>query len=222
MNAIEMKCGGKPDADFLRLRCVLACIGKDPVRLVLNKVLVEEVRGGVTIVASDGARLRRDRFAMRAAPGLYDIRTNTTKAIRLEPCREPLKFPDYKKAIPSCGEKSAYVVSGTGSRFVMWAASALGCCVDPKLMALGDEEKVEVFLQKNKTGMSPVVARNSKSLLVIMPVQLDDGVAEKLGRFQLEQLRRQPRERPVARQKARSHPKPRPWWLPASARHKAA
>ena len=224
---IEMKCGGKSDGDFQRLRCVLACVGKDPARAVLRRVQVEKVKGGVAIVATDGARLRKDFFAMRVAPRFYDIRTNTTKAIRLEPCREPLKFPDYKKAIPSCDKRDAYAVSGTGPRFVMWVGAALGCYVDPELMALGAEEEVEVFIQKNKSGLSPLVVRNDRSTLVVMPVRLDADVVEKLKRFQVDRLRRPSRIQGAAHPKKaspqlRPKSKPRSWWLPVPVRRKAA
>jgi hypothetical protein len=33
MKAIELKCSGKRDADFGRLCCVLACVGKDRMQL---------------------------------------------------------------------------------------------------------------------------------------------------------------------------------------------
>ena len=38
---IEMKCGGKQDRDYHRMRCVLSCIGKDRMRPELQRVLVE-------------------------------------------------------------------------------------------------------------------------------------------------------------------------------------
>lgn len=222
MSMIEMKCGGCRESDFQRMRCVLSCAGGSQGRAVLRKVKVESFKGGIALLASDGVCLRKDRFAMRATPGLYDIQTNSAKVIRLEPCKEALKFPDYRKAIPSCDKRDAYAVSGKGSRFVMWAAAALGCYVDPMLMALGDEENVEVFIQKNKSGLSPLVVRNERSMLVVMPVRLDDDVAAKLERFQRDQQRRQSRKQPVARQKARPRPKSGPWWLPVPARRKAA
>jgi hypothetical protein len=210
---IELKNGGKRDSDFCRMRCVLACVGKDRMRPALRKVLVEKDKGGVAIVATDGVRLRKDFFAIRAAPGLYDVRVNTAKAIALEPSRELLRYPDYKTAIPSCGGRDVYAVSGKGPRFVMWVGAALGCYVDPMLMALGGDEKVEVFVKKIDAGASPLVVRNERSLLIVMPMTLDDGVAGVLDGMQLDRLRRQ-RKMAVAKPKTRpkAEVESAPWW----------
>ena len=215
-----MKCGGKRDSDFYRMRCVLACVGKDRMRPELLRVLVEKAKGGVTVVGCDGTRLRRDFFTMRAEPGLYEVRTNTSKTIYLEPSTVLVRYPDYRKVVPKCDGRDVYAISGKGSRFVMWVGAALGCYVDPKLMALGDDEMVDVVIQKADARTSPVLIQNDKSLLIVMPMKLDGGVGEQLDRYQLDRLGRQ-RKMIVVKPKSRPKAKTEPWWS-ILARHKAA
>jgi hypothetical protein len=186
----------------------------------LRGVLVEKFKGGgVYVVGCDGARLRRDYFGMQAAPGLYDVRSNSAKGIVLEPCKVLLRYPNYRKVVPASGG-SAYSVSGKGSRFVLWAAAALGACVDPKLMALGDDETMDIFIQKEDPGSSPLMLKNNQTLMVVMPVLLDAGIGEQLAGMQLDRLRRQ---RKMAVVKPRLQPKPESvaWW-PFRRRKKAA
>jgi hypothetical protein len=218
---IELKNGGKRDSDFHRLRCVLACVGKDRMRPELQRVFVEAAKGGVYAVGCDGKRLRRDLFKLKAEPGLYEIEINNSREIRLVPSKVLLRYPDYRKVIPKCGDHDVYAISGKGSRFVMWVGAALGCYVDPMLMALGGDEKVEVFVKKTDAGASPLVVRNERSLLVVMPMTLDDGVAGVLDGMQLDRLRRQ-RKMAVAKPKPRPKAEPVPWWSFLPVRRKAA
>jgi len=191
MKAIEMKCGGKRDVDFQRMQCVLSCLGKDRMRPELHRVLIEAAKNGVYVIGCDGKRLRRDLFKLKAEPGLYEIEANNSRVIRLVPTKVLLRYPDYRKVIPKCDGRNAYAVSGKGSRFLMWVGAALGCFVDPKLMAFDDEEKVEVFIQKTDGGTSPLMVRNDYTLTIVMPMTLDDGIGEQLDRMQLDRFRRQ-------------------------------
>ena len=138
-----MKCGGKRDSDFYRMRCVLACVGKDRMRPELLRVLVEKAKGGVTVVGCDGTRLRRDFFTMRAEPGLYGVRTNTSKTIYLEPSTVLVRYPDYRKVVPKCDGRDVYAISGKGSRFVMWVGAAEPA-VDHLRRLVVDRDKREV------------------------------------------------------------------------------
>jgi hypothetical protein len=221
MKAMEMKCSGKRDADFRRMRCVLACVGKDRMRPELQRVLVESAKGGVYVVGCDGKRLRRDLFNLKAEPGLYQIDINNSREIRLVPSKVILRYPNYRKVIPKCDGRDTYAVSGKGARFVMWVGAALGCYVDPMLMALGGDEKVEVFVKKTDAGDSPLVVRNEQSLLVVMPMTLDDGMAGVLDGMQLDRLRRQ-RKMAVAKPKPRPKAESAPWWSFRPVRREAA
>lgn len=215
-----MKNGGRSDADFQRMRCVLACIGKDKMRPELHRVLVEKAGGGITITATDGIRLRRDHFGIKAEAGLYEIGVNNSREVRLVPSKLLVRFPDYRKAIPSTDAKSAYKVSGKGRRFAGWVGSALGCHVDPALIALGKDEAIEVFVQKADGAASPLVMRNGTTLALAMPMKLDDGIGEALDSIQLDRLRR---KRKMTAIKPRPQPKADtvPWW-PFRQRKKAA
>lgn len=196
MKAIVMN---KTDIGFDRIRHVAACRGRDRMQPALQRVWVEEVKGGITVTACDGVRLRRDFFVLRTKPGLYDVKANSTKQIVLEYCEILLRYPEYRKLIPAT-DRNAYAVSGKGAGFVLWAASVLGACVDPKLMAIGDDEMMDVFVQKSDPGNSPVLLKNKTSLLVIMPVRIDAAVTEKLIGLQFDRLCRQrnPQPKPKA------------------------
>jgi hypothetical protein len=89
------------------------------------------------------------------------------------------------------------------------------------LMALGGDEKVEVFVKKTGAGASPLVVRNEQSLLVVMPMTLDDGVAGKLDVMQLDRLRRQ-RKMAVIKSRPKAKTEPAPWWSFLPVRRKAA
>ena len=123
--------------------------------------------------ATDGRRLRRDRFALEAEAGLYDIKVNSAKAIFLTPCEEELTFPDYRPVIPNRTTDSAYALDGIGKAFVLRATAGLGCYVDPKLVELSDVEGVTLFIQKNNPAIGPVLARNADTTFVVMPLRLD-------------------------------------------------
>lgn len=218
MKVIEMKNGGRVDPDFDRLRCVLACVGKDRVRPELQRVLIEKARGGVHVVGCDGKRLRRDLFKLKAEPGLYEVEINNSREIRLVASRILVRYPDYRKVIPKCDNRDVYVVSGKGSWFVMWVGASLGCYVDPRLVALADDERVDVMVQKVGGGTSPLLVQSDQLLLVIMPIKLDDGVAKKLDSYQLDRLRKM---RKVSVVKPKPRAEAAPWWS-LLAKRKAA
>jgi hypothetical protein len=219
MKEIVMKCGGRSDSDFQRMRNVLACCGRDRMRPELRGVLIEKFKGGVYAVGCDGMRLRRDFFAVKAEPGLYEIEVNNSRVIRLVPAKVLVRYPDYRKVIPSVDAKSVYSVAGKGRRFAGWISSALGCHVDNALIAMGDDESVEVHVQKTAGATSALVMRNDRSLIIVMPMTLDDGISEQLDRMQLDRLRRQ-RKRTVV--KSRQKVEIAPWWSFLSGKRKAA
>ncbi len=91
----------------------------------------------------------------------------------------------------------------------MWIGAALGCYVDPKLIPISDDEAVEVFVQKTDAGISPLLIRNGKLLMVVMPMKLDGGIGEQLDRMRLDRLRRR-RKMTVVKPKQKAAPVP--WW----------
>lgn len=121
------------------MKLVLTCASKDSTRPAINKVLVEQAKEGITVTATDGRRLRSDQFKLKAEPGLYDIKTSNAKSVFMVLSQEGLVFPTYQQVIPSHGKRTAYALNGVGGKFVLWAASALGCYVDPKLVVVGAE-----------------------------------------------------------------------------------
>lgn len=173
MNTIEVTKEKNNLADFARLRSVLACASKDSTRHVITKVLVEKDDEGIIIVATDGKRLRTDRFDLEADPGIYDIKVNTAKTVFLTKCEEELVFPDYKQVVPASDNEHAYALQGLGRRFAMWATSALGCYLDPKLIELGEDEGVTLYIQKDAPDRSPALLKNDTTTLVVMPIRVD-------------------------------------------------
>ena len=142
MNTIEITNKNPMKKMFARMKSVLACASKDPTRPVINKVLVEKNGDTLTITATDGTRLRSDRFKIKAEPGLYDIKSCNAKGLFMAKSEEGLVYPNHRQVIPSAQKEHAYSLTGKGPHFVLWAASALGCYIDPKLIALADDEPV--------------------------------------------------------------------------------
>lgn len=175
MNTIELTNERHTKADFARMRSVLACASKDSTRHVITKVLVEAEEEGIAIVATDGRRMRKDCFNIEAEAGLYDIKLNSARAVFLTQCTEELVFPNYKQVIPRGSKDDAYAIAGTGRQFVLWATAGLGCLIDPKLVELGDDEAVTLYIQKDDPKLSPVLMKNdtSTTTMVVMPMRLD-------------------------------------------------
>ena len=219
MNRIEIVNKEGTRQDFARLKAVVACASRDAARLPLTKVLVEKDGGGITVTATDGRRLRRDRFGIKAGAGVYDIVAGTRQVVTLAKSSDRLAFPDYRQAIPACEGQAFHEIRGTGRNFVLWAAAALGCYLDPQLIALGEDEAVTLCLQKQGAGLSPAVARNERTTLVVMPFRVDhqwssqveaikagkDTSRAKAGKTRVEPV--QPRVVPTPARR-----KPSPWW----------
>ena len=123
-NTVELKNDKYTRKDFARMKAVLACAAKDASRYAITKVLVEAEEEGISITATDGRRLRRDRFAIEAAPGIYDIKACTAKAIFLTECEEDLVFPNYRQVIPRDGHDDAYAIEGVGRQFLLRARNS--------------------------------------------------------------------------------------------------
>lgn len=160
--------------DFERMKAVLACASKDQTRYAITKVLVKREASGITMTATDGRRLRIDHFMIEASAGIYDIKVNSGSGIFLMRNKEKLTFPKTDQVIPSLDPMDAYALEGTGSRFVLWASSALGCLIDPELIALGDHEKVTLYIQKKSPHLSPAVMKNKETTFVLMPITLKE------------------------------------------------
>jgi hypothetical protein len=173
MNTIELTQDRYNRADFARLRSALACASKDATRRAINQVLVESDEDGITVIATDGRRLRTDRFNLDVMAGLYEIKLNTGKTIFLSESSEEGGFPNHRQVIPDRDSKHAYALRGTGKQFVLWATSALGCWLDPKLVELGEDEEISLFIQRDTPERSPVLLMNDTTTLVIMPIQVD-------------------------------------------------
>jgi hypothetical protein len=173
MNTIELTKDRHNRADFDRLRSALACAAKDSTRRAITQVLVEKDEKGITVIATDGRRLRTDHFNMEGMAGLYEIKLNTGKSIFLSESSEEGVFPNHRQVIPDSDSEHAYKLRGTGKQFVLWATSALGCWLDPKLVELGEDEKVSLFIQRDTPECSPVLLVNDTTTLVVMPIQVD-------------------------------------------------
>ncbi len=85
-----------------------------------------------------------------------------------------MKFPNHKQVIPSLKPKDAYFLKGTGSRFVLWASAALGCRLDPSMIALADHEKVTLYIQKDRPELSPAVLQNDRTTVVVIPYRVTE------------------------------------------------
>lgn len=218
MEVIKLKNGGRADPDFHRWRQLLTCVGKDKMRPELGYVLVEKTKGGVYAVGCDGLRLRRDLFSIKTEPGLYEVEVNNVREIRLVFSPMKIRYPDYRKILPSVEPQTTYSAVGKSPRFAMWVGAALGCYVDPKLVPLDADEFGEVFIQKKDGYIMPLTFQNDLTLVVVMPMKLDGNVAEQLDCMQLDRLRRQHKMKML-----KPHPKkePAPWWA-ALVKRKAA
>ncbi len=190
MNTLELTNDKHTRADFARLRSVLACASKDSTRHVITKVLVEQHEDGITVIATDGRRLRTDRFSLEAEPGIYDIKVNTARTVFLTMSDEDLVFPNHRQVIPRHGKDDTYALEGTGKRFAQWATSALGCYLDPSLIELGSDEPVTLHVQKNDPGMSPALLMNDTTTLVVMPIRIDRDWAQQVEQIHLEIARK--------------------------------
>jgi hypothetical protein len=175
----------KAHPDFNRLKAVLVCASKDPTRPVINKVLVKNSGENITITATDGRRLRTDVFTIDAVAGIYDIKTNTAGSVFLMRNKEKLTFPKTDQVIPSLDPLDAYALEGTGGQFVLWASSALGCMVNPDLIALGDHEKVTLYIQKKRSDLSPAVMKNDQTTFVLMPLTLKEPWMQQLEEIRM-------------------------------------
>ena len=114
MNTIELTNTKHTKANFTRMKSMLACASKDSTRHVITKVLVETTDEGITIIATDGHRLRSDRFTMEAEPGIYDIKVNSGKLVFLSRCQEELVYPNSRQVIPNSEPEHVYALHGTG------------------------------------------------------------------------------------------------------------
>jgi hypothetical protein len=164
----------KAHPDFNRLKAVLVCASKDPTRPVINKVLVKNSGENITITATDGRRLRTDVFTIDAVAGVYDIKTNTAGSVFLMRNKERLTFPNTSQVIPSMDPNDAYILEGSGKRFAVWASAALGCMLDHELIAIRDDEKVILCIQKNRPDISPAVMKNDETVFVLMPITITE------------------------------------------------
>jgi len=174
MNAIELSNDKYTKADFVRMKSMLACASKDSTRHVITKVLVETNEDGITITGTDGKRMRSDRFLMEAEAGVYDIKVNSGKLVMLTKCSEELVYPNYRQVIPNSDPENAYALHGTGKRFVLWATSAVGCYLDSKLVEVGDDETLTLYINKIDPLRYPALLVNDSTTMVVMPYT-DDG-----------------------------------------------
>ena len=171
---IEFTSTRETRSDFNRLRSLLMCVSDDPTRKALHQVLVESIEdeeGMMILTATDGRRLRSDRFELDASPGTYEIIANTAKGAYLAKSRKKVNYPNHRQVIPSTSPESTHCLKGTGKNFVVWAASALGCMLDVKLLAIREDEEVTLSIQKEQPNLSPVVLKNEKTTFVLMPVR---------------------------------------------------
>ena len=188
MNTIELKNERQTKADFARMKSVLACASKDSTRHVITKVLVEKDEDGINVIATDGRRMRRDRFNLEAEAGIYDIKVNSAKSVFLTQCQEELIFPSYRQVIPISTGAAVYTLEGVGRQFVLWATANLGCWIDPKLVAMGDDEAVTLHIQKIDPKRSSVLVSNETTTLVVMPMMLDHHWIQQLEAIQMERV----------------------------------
>ncbi len=199
MNTIDITSHGSMKRDFSRMKAVLACVSKDPARLAINKVRVEKEGDGIIVTATDGTRLRSDRFHIEAEAGLYDIKTCNAKAIFMAQSNEGLVYPNHRQAFPATDPQHAYALDGKGPRFVLWAAAALGCYVDPRLVALGEDEAVTLHVQKAHPNLSPMLAKNKSTTLVVMTFRMDSRLSSQIEAIQTERaLKAMEEKKPLA------------------------
>ena len=198
MNTIEIKSKGMKKEDFARLKSVMACASKDSTRPAINRVLVESTQGGITVIATDGKRLRMDRFKFKAEPGLYEVKSCNAKSVFMVQSSEKLAYPTYGQVIPEHGKRAAYSLEGRGKKFVLWAASALGCYLDPKLVEIGADEEVTLYIQKNRPHLSPALVQNKTTTLVVMPITPNEPWASELESIKANLIRHQEKERQAA------------------------
>lgn len=170
-NCIEMIRTKSNAGDFRRLKKLLECASTDPTRDVIRSISAEKEEDSIRLIATDGRRLRADLFEIEAVPGLYEIKANTGQLIFLSKSSSRMKFPDWRKVLPSLDGKTAHEFKGSGRNFITWVTAGLGCLIDPELIALGEDEEITLYLQKERPDQHPAVMQNATTLFVQMPIR---------------------------------------------------
>lgn len=179
-NTIELIRTKQNAGDFRRMKKLLECASTDPTRDVIRYISVEKEEDAIRMIATDGKRLRADLFKIEAAPGLYEIKANTGQMIFLTKSCSRMKFPDWRQAVPSAMESDVHAFTGCGHNFIIWVTAGLGCLIDPKLIALAEEEEVSLLLQKNDPGQHPALMQNETTLFILMPIRATEPWYERI------------------------------------------
>lgn len=171
---------------FARLKQVLACRADDSERMFLNMASVEQKGRGITITATNGKSLRQDKFNLKADPGIYAVQNDADQEIKLLKKQDVCLFPDYASCIPKYTKKNCYSIEGSGPRFVTWAAAVLGVFLDPSLIHLEPNEYITVYVLKQPE--SAVMIKNHQTLMIVMPMKINDSWVDALERINRKKL----------------------------------
>jgi hypothetical protein len=71
---------------------------------------------------------------------------------------------------------------------VLWAASALGCYLDPKLLEVAEDEVVTLYIQKRAPHLSPALVKNKTTTLVVMPINPDGAWLRQIEAIKIDQM----------------------------------
>jgi len=155
------------------LKWVLKARSKDPSRLPLQCVLVEDDKGFPRFTCTDGRRLNSAIIEMIIEPGTYDVVLNTAKEVVLSQ-NEDVKYPNYKQVIPNTEgfKKIKNVCSDLVNLANFRIAKEFGVCVDYKYLAdiLSLKTSFDVY---NEDELMPVVFKDGETMALLMPLRID-------------------------------------------------
>lgn len=179
LGSLHMTNSPKTECDFNRLRYVLSCISSDQNKPELKRVKIEKSGAGVTIVATDGRRLRKDYFGFHMAPGIYDIKKNTKTTVQISQCLEELHYPFYRHVIPTFDSDKGLSFEITGKPEALWACAASGQYLDPDLLEIGNHETFELKVPSSSHPEAALLA-NEHTTFVIMSMKASEEFKKQL------------------------------------------
>ena len=70
--------------------------------------------------------------------------------------------------------------------------------MDPKLVDIGDDEAVTLYVQKVKPNLLPMLLKNKNTTMVVMPFTVDGRWSEELETFKADLFRQREKEQKAA------------------------
>ena len=164
---------------FSRMKQLISCRSTDPDRPSLHRILIESTGKRSKAIATNGHTLRVDRIHKPMVPGIYDVTIDRAEELKLERVGDEGRFPHYKQCITVIKKNDYHVLERCGPVFISRISANLATYVDLKIIKVHRDEHVELYVPKNSE--SGVIARNSQTLIVMMPIPILPNWVQKLA-----------------------------------------